>query len=404
MKLSAVVVISVNLVAATQLSANAADTASFLAETLSVAPVNTAARSVPLKAARKHYQAPAKKASQGHRGYVAMEPVIDGVKVRAFKPGRYLPSEADLAARREQASYQSMPARLDPAGIMAGSVSLAGESGLASPAYPSQGYPMSRPATGDYMPKVVAAVQKAKQVYKTFAASPRSIPGMHALMPGQIAHHAKGIVPEPFNFDKHNSGAVQIPQPPTRASAPMQIPNPATSNVAAAPYVVPSPSLTSYEAAKLQRIVESNLPENVYQPGFNGEMRAAQGNPGAGGGPPPFPLSVNPMQGRMGGRALSPSGMPVGQQARFGSWHGGSNLASAAFHTYVPVHMAGPASIKVNHFHGSHKTGKQAARPSASVANHSIAWAPQSKHAAAKKEIKHETPAASYPPYHRYSL
>lgn len=396
MKLSAVVVISVNLVAASQLPANADDTAAFLADALSAKP---SARSAA-KAPRTHTKRSSSSTrSSSSRSYVAMAPIVDGVKVRSFKPGRYLPSEAELVSKREaesQSMYQSLPAHLDPSGTMAGSVSYSGE--RQSPAYPSAyqtpGYQMSR---SDYMPKISAAVQKAKQVAKQFASSPRAVAGLNAVLPGQLAQAARNIVPEPPN---NNPLAVQIPQPGN--AAPVQIPQPARSNVAAAPYMVPPPSMTNYEQSRLQRIVDSNMPGNVYQQGFNGDMRASQGNPGlAGAGPSPFPLSVNPMQGRMGGHAMSPGAMPIGQQARFGSWHGGSsNLASAGFHTYVPVHMNGPASIKVNHSQGSRKTGRQAAKISSHHAQHSIAAQP--KHAAAIKPQVIEPKAASYPPYLRY--
>lgn len=405
MKLSAVVLISVNLVAASQLPANADDTAAFLADALSSKPSARAVSAAP-RAAQVKRSSPARTGSSRsgpNRSYVAMAPIVDGVKVRTFKPGRYLPSEAELSAKREAESasmYQSLPAHFDPSGTMAGSVSYSGE--RVQPSYPSAyqmpSYPMPR---GDFMPKITAAVQKAKQVAKQFAASPRAVPGMNAVLPGQIAQAAKGIVPEPSSF---NAMPVQVPQPGTTASLPVQVaqPQPTHSNVAA-PYMVPPPSLTNYEQSRLQRIVDSNMPGNVYNQGFNGDMRANQGNPGlAGAGPSPFPLSVNPMQGRMGGNAMSPGAMPIGQQARFGSWHGGSsNLASAGFHTYVPVHMSGPASIKVNHSHGSRKTGRQANKI-ASHHTHSSYVAPQAKHAAATKAQVIEPKAASYPPYMRY--
>lgn len=399
MKLSAVVLISVNLVAASQLPANADDTASFLADALSSKP---AARSTAVKAPRSTPPKRSTARSTSHRSYVAMAPIVDGVKVRNFKPGRYLPSEAELAAKRDaESAYQSLPPQFDPSGTMTGSVSYMGE--RSAPTYPSAyqapSYPMSR---ADYMPKISAAVQKAKQVAKQFASSPRAVPGLAAVLPGQIGQAAKGIVPEPTNY---NSLPVQIPQPGNMASPQVQVPQPqpAHSNVAAAPYVVPAPSLTNYEQSRLQRIVDSNMPGNVYNQGFNGDMRAHQGNPGlAGAGPSPFPLSVNPMQGRMGGHVMSPGAMPIGQQARFGSWHGGSsNLASAGFHTYVPVHMMGPASIKVNHSHGSRKTGRQASKVASHHA-HSSSVAPQAKHAAAAKPQIVEPKAASYAPYLRY--
>lgn len=401
MKLSAVVLLSVNLVAASQVAANAADTASFLQDALS--PSSSAANAsgqnnaqAPAKAARQATAAAKKRAS---KSYVAMTPSLDGVKIRPFMPGRYLPSESELQARREAeiaakreaqlAAQQNFPIS---SGMLSGGVSANNMSEL-NTMIPAAKYALSNPANQDYIHRATqVALQKVKQAAKNFSASPRSIPGRNPVMPGQVAQlpGAPGIIPD---IPEPQTGLmpVAVPQPPRPAA--VQVPAPQQFNVAAP--VVQPPALTSYEARQLDKLVESNMPENVYSSGINGDMRTGQSNPGiAGQGSPPFPLSNLPM-GR--GRGIS----TVSSQARFGSWHGGnSNLPQASFQSFVPVHMAGPMSIKVNHYSNSHRTGRQAA----SIAHpHSSGQAHPQAHLAKKAEKK-DVPVAAYPPYRRYSL
>lgn len=386
MKLSAVVLLSVNFVAASQVAANAADTASFLQEALTAqAQSRTAATGSPSQ--RSARQRPASK-KRGQKAYVAMTPVVDGVKIRPFMPGRYLPSQAELEAKR-QSELEARQAAYIPAndsGILSGQVSANND--LSSSLAPVAAYAMSRPANQVYVQK---AIQKVKQAAKNFTAShSRSLPGLNPVMPGQVAQvPSLGPVPEP----RSTSFPVQVPQPPSLRTVVPKVPN----YVAASPVSVPPPALTKYESSQLERLVESNLPENVYA-GFNGDMRASgQGNPGlTGGGPPPFPLSSMPMN------SVRPAhGMPaIGSQARFGSWHGGhSNLPQAAFQSYVPIHTAGPMSVKVNHFKGSHKTGRQAAI----VSQHKHADHVSAATTKPLEKKKAQPKAASYAPYRRYT-
>ncbi len=387
MKLSAVVLLSVNLVAASQVAANAADTASFLQDALEASP--KAASAGALAKARPAQQT----RKRSNKAYVAMTPVVDGVKLRPFMPGRYLPSEADLQAKKAEAAAQQAGTYSNVSGILAGQVSK-DTSEMGSVIVPAAAYAMSRPANREYIQKVTqVAIQKVKQAAKRYSAS-RSIPGMNPVLPGQIAQlpGAPCAVPS-------------IPEPRFAASMPVRVPSPAARSATRVPQVpqynvashvvVPSPTLTKYESSQLDRLVDENMPENVYS-NSNGDMRTGQGNPGiAGGGSPPFPLS-SLATGH--GRGIHST---MGAQARFGSWHGGnSNLPQSSFQSYVPVHMAGPMAFKVNHYHPPHKTGRQAA--SVPSAHHASVAPAQHQAVAAKPKV--ETHVAAYAPYRKYSL
>lgn len=390
MKLSSVVLLSVNLVAASQVAANAADTASFLQDALTPSAAAAKSASAPRPAAKKR----AAKSS-----YVAMTPVMDGVKIRPFMPGRYLPSEAELDARREaerarrEAEAQRAMSFAPAADVLTGRVAATNDiPNMSAMMAPAASYAMSRPANQDYMHKVQGIVQKVKEAAKGYSlAHTRSVPGMNPMMPGQIAqapgaHSAMPRIPEP----QRAAMPLQVPQPPVARSMPVQVPQAPQHVVASAP-VVPLPSLSKWDNAQLDKLIDNNMPENVYG-NVNGDMRAGQGNPGvAGGGPTPYPLnSIN----RRGVQ-------PIGTQARFGSWHGGNeNLPQSSFQTYVPVHMAGPMAVKINHYSGgSHKTGKQAHRI---AAKHSVSAATHVASTAVKVEKVKSIPVASYPAYRRY--
>lgn len=401
MKLSSVVLLSVNLVAASQVAANAADTASFLQEALS--PAREAAKAQ----ARGNTAGPARpaqhKSKQTKQSYVAMTPVVDGVKMRPFVPGRYLPSEAELKAKKEAENQAKMAAYYAPVRVSAGGESsqmLSGQvsanNDFTSAIIPAATYALSRPANQEYIHK---AIQKVKQVAKTYQAS-RTVPGINPVIPGQVSgsHHVSAArVPEP----KVNSVPVafRVPQPPARPqSMPIEIPQAPEAHVSGTP-VVPAPQLSKFEYRQLEKLVDSNMPSNVYSQAFNGDMRSRQGNPGlTGTGPQPFPLSsTNPMMNR--GPRMGQT--MIGSQARFGSWHGGNpNLQQASFHSFVPVHTAGPMSVKINHYNTTKKTGRQA-MPVKSAHQHNS----QTAHSSApqKKALPKKAPfVATYPPYRKY--
>ncbi|MBX9721316.1 MAG: hypothetical protein K2X81_07980, partial [Candidatus Obscuribacterales bacterium] len=217
----------------------------------------------------------------------------------------------------------------------------------------------------------------------------RSVPGMNPVMPGQVASIPS--IPEP---QIAAALPVQVPSQPVKSGI-TRIPQVPKYNVAANAVVVPPPQLTKYESSQLDRLVSENMPENVYS-SINGDMKSGQSNPGlAGAGSAAFPLS-NLVGGR--GRGINTT---VGAQARFGSWHGGnSNLPQSSFQSYVPVHMAGPMAVKVNHYHPPHRTGRQAI---AMVSAHHQQSTPAQHHAAAAKP-KAAPHVASYTPYYKYSL
>jgi hypothetical protein len=87
------------------------------------------------------------------------------------------------------------------------------------------------------------------------------------------------------------------------------------------------------EANAMFRQVVANPPQARL--GINGELTGqALDNPGNGIGQPPFPLNF--LGGNAMGQLSQSQYRPQNvQQARFGSWHGGSGLASAGFHSYV---------------------------------------------------------------------
>jgi len=385
MKLSSVVLLSVNLVAASQVAANAADTASFLQDALT--PSAASAKSAPRPAAR-----PVAKKRASKTSYVAMTPVMDGVKCRPFMPGRYLPSESELEARKEAERARREAMSFAPADVLTGRVAATNDlSNMSAMAAPAASYAMSRPANQDYMHKVQGIVQKVKEAAKGYSlAHTRSVPGMNPVMPGQFAQNsgasaAMPRIPEP----QRATMPLNVPQPPVARSMPVQVPQ-APQHVAASAPVVPLPSLSKWDNAQLDKLIDNNMPENVYA-NVNGDMRASQGNPGvSGAGPTPYPLnSIN----RRGVQT-------IGAQARFGSWHGGhENLPQSSFQSYMPVHMAGPMAVKINHYSGgSKKTGRQAARI---AAKHHVASAPTAASVLKVDKVK-SIPAASYPPYRRY--
>lgn len=389
MKLSSVVLLSVNLVVGTQVAANAADTASFLQDALSPSASAANAKSSPARAGR-----PAQHKKRSSKAYVAMTPVVDGVRMRPFVPGRYLPSEADIQARQEaeqQAAQQAQQQAafsypgMDPSGMLSGKVSSNQEMAPSPYLQQAASYAMSRPANQAYMHKISQAVKQAARKYT--AAHPRSIPGVNPVMPGQIAHFP-GAIPEPQQA--RATMPMRIPQPPVmRQSMPIVPQAPQCVAPQQAPVV---PSITSMDTNQLDQLLDGGLSGNA-NTAFNGDMRFGQGNPGfAGAGPSTYPLSS--MQHGRGGMQAP--------QARFGSWHGGSNLAQASFHSYVPVHMAGPMSVKINHLGNSKKTGHQAysarsVRTHASQQHHSVL-----KHVVAKVEKKAPF-VAVYPLYRRYN-
>lgn len=397
MKLSAVFLLSVNVVAASQVAAIAADcsgdTASFLQESLGSAPQSAPAPALAApRPAKISHSTMASRPTNSQRRLVPMTPIADkSVKLRPFMPGRYLPSEGDLQPRATTTTAYASEA-----------APLTGKVSAASSAYSK----VPTTYSGDYVDQLaLAAAHKVKAVAKRFTASPGSQP----VMPGQYGRSSqRTAVPALANLIGADQPQVAmnqlpslsqavVPAPSTAQVSPVVVPQP-QSQVAAFP-TVPPPNLSAREEAQFARLVEANLPERLYAHGSNGDMRASSRvNPGlAGAGPPPFPLSL---AGASAGRGARP--MP-GMEAKFGNWHGNNNLPQAAFHTYLSqAKMAGPLSVSRSmQSKGSKKTGRQAyfCQPS-SQATH-VAKAPTQTRVAKKSVVKSAV-VACYPQYHRY--
>lgn len=402
MKLSAVFLLSVNVVAATQVAAVAADcsdTASFLQESLSGAKATPAPALRPSTAVSKISHSAAQPVAPS-RKLVPMVPVADkSVKLRPFMPGRYLPSEGDLYPRA--AVPESLGAQPAP---------LSGQVSASANAYSK----VPTTYASDYVDQLaLAAARKVKNVARKFAAAPKTTPGSAPVLPGQFGGAAnQPAVPALANLIGADQSAQSLPQLPalspsvtvpappsaTRVS-PVVVPPP--PQVAAFP-TVPPPNLSSYEEAKMARLVEANLPERLYANGSNGDMRASSRvNPGlAGAGPPPFPLSL--MAGQMpaaGGRMRPAPGM----EAKFGNWHDRNNLPSAAFHTYLSqAKMAGPLAVsRTMQSKGSRRTGRQSASAHSAAPAHHVASVASSIKVPKKTAVKNAV-VACYPHYHRY--
>lgn len=404
MKLSAVFLLSVNVVAASQVAAVAADcsdTASFLQESLGSAPQAApapAALAAPRPARMSQIShSIAAKPLPSQRRLVPMTPIADkGTKLRAFVPGRYLPSEGDLQPR----AYASEPQIPAP---------LTGQVSAAQMAYSK----VPTTYSGDYVDQLaLAAAHKVKAVAKRFAAAPKTMPGSQPVLPGQYGGGAaqRTAVPALANLigaDQSLAAMNQLPSlnqavvpaPSTAQASPVVVPQPQQS---AFP-IVPPPNLSKYEEAKFSRMVEASLPERLYANGSNGDMRvSSRVNPGlAGAGPPPFPLSfAGGHQPAAGGRGMR-SGPAM--EAKFGNWHENNNLPQAAFHTYLSrAKMAGPLAVTRMQGKGSKRTGRQVyfCQPTAPAAH--VAKAPTQSHKVAKKSVVKSAVVACYQQYHRY--
>lgn len=406
MKLSAVFLLSVNVVAASQVAAVAADcsdTASFLQDSLGSAPQAApapAALAAPRPARISQIaHSVASKPLSAQRRLVPMTPIADkGTKLRPFMPGRYLPSEGDLQPR----AYVSEPQIPAP---LTGQVSAAQVN--ASSVYSK----VPTTYSGDYVDQLaLAAAHKVKAVAKRFAAAPKTMPGSQPVLPGQYGGAAqRTAVPALANLigaDQSLTAMNQlpalnqavVPAPSTAQASPVVVPQPQQS---AFP-IVPPPNLSKYEEAKFSRMVEASLPERLYANGSNGDMRvSSRVNPGlAGAGPPPFPLSfAGGHQPAAGGRGMRPG---PAMEAKFGNWHENNNLPQAAFHTYLSrAKMSGPLAVARMQGKGSKRTGRQAyfCQPSAPVTH--VAKAPM-QNKIAKKSVVKSAVVACYRQYHRY--
>ena len=406
MKLSAVFLLSVNVVAASQLAAQAADgsdTVSFLQDSLEQAKVAAPALPAPAKPSRLSHSAMAPLARSTQK-LMPMTPRSDSSsRLRPFVAGRYLPSQSDLQPR--SASEPQMP--------------------LAAPTLSGQVSTMYAkvPTTyaSDYVDQLaLAAARKVKNVAKKYMAASKAAPGAAAVLPGQYGAAAAEAPAVPALSDligaEQSAGLAQLPNlsqpvvptPLQGAQAQLVVPQPLQSLPARSPaaqYIVPPPNLSHYEETRMVRQVEANLPERLYAQA-NGDMRAtSRVNPGlTGAGPPPFPLSSLLGAGGAPGARSGRTRPAPGIEAKFGNWHGGNSLPSAAFHTYLSkARMAGPLSVSRSSVSkGSRRTGRQvaachpgSATPAAPA--HASSAAKTAKSATVKSSF-----VACYPQYRRF--
>lgn len=420
MKLSSVVLLTVNLVAISQTAAVAQkETASFLQESLSELASSSAARggnaaqrspvSATVKsihyasaaglgrvagAARKSIPAAGRKSGSG-RASLASDA---GLKLRPFVPGRYLPSEKEL----EEAAYRSMAPKYDPAGFITGEISTC--------AAPCPAHLPRYEEAASPRPQARTQVQQLAEVaiQKVCAAMPRRAAGAlpargaaGAVSPPGMASFQE--IMQPLSLCSAAPGGM-VPEP--KAPSGVAVPEPPLAGLASLPIMVPAPMLSRFDDRQLEKMMEANMPSRLYaNKGVNGEMRGSvSGNPGLTGvGPPPFPLSFMPGAGHnpasMGAAAGRSSAAPMGSEARFGSWHDRMSLQQSSFQSYLPARMAGPMPpTRLARASGSRRTGKQAASAGLQVKTPAL---PQATHRASSARPKPKV--ASYPAYLRYS-
>lgn len=325
MKLSAFIAISVPVVAASQLPAAAADpnTGAWLQESISeLAPAKAKMSSTSYAAAHAQRHA----VPVAHAVHASVSPPV---KMRPFKPGRYLPSEKEL----RMAAMQSQQAQYD---YSADGAQLSGQVNAQYTAPRQRSAYDQYAMQGGYSAAMPAAVmpiaQRVKaQVKKAIGQrAPRVVPNQMPMLPEQLTQ-APMIQP-------------QIPEPPVQrqmratfpASMPVgQFPQPSAQQMPQpmAPQFQPE-SISPQEVASMFRQVEQIKP--TARMTFNGDVVGqALDNPGNGGGQPPFPLNFlggNAMQQLTHAQHRMPTNAPP---ARFGSWHGGNGLPESGFHSYI---------------------------------------------------------------------
>jgi len=362
MKLSAILV-SVNLVAALPVAAQAAeDAVSDKAEWLkqNLAAMDTAKK------------APIRKISLSDPG---MSPRAKVSHLRPFVANRRLPSqrELDLQLVAQQGRMDNsqgtspligqQPLMAQAQSPLAGQVSAYSARETAADPYAGMVSPYTTAtslSTASGRPNRYSAAALAAQRQAT-RTTPRAIPGQIPTLPGQVAA-LPGMTP----------AIPVIPEPQTMASLP-SFPQPAPIQTATGSFasqddrpvehlvrqggalLVQAPVLTPDEQSMLDELVELNRPGRASQfqdlpgaeappaPSFNAQPRAEL-HAHTDIGPPPFPLNLLPESAlhdllRRGQRRIN------APPAYFGSWHrsmSASALPACGFQSHV--HMHGPTS------------------------------------------------------------
>lgn len=321
MKLSAFLAVSVPIVAASQvpaLAAGPASTGGWLQASIASLATTKAAKPAAKRVAHANPAAT--------------------VRLRAFKPGRYLPSEKDLrraAMVSQQAQYDYSADQPSYGNGLSGQVSTAyAAAPRATTVYDqyamNSGYANSVPAPQTYAPAPRIRTQK-KAIGQR---APRVMPNQMPMLPEQLTQapvvHPMMIPDPPVQRQVRAPFPVSMPVAPFPQPAvqqQQQFPQQGAANFGQSDF---SPE----ELAEMHRRVESNPPTGRMS--FNGDMTGqATDNPANGTGQPPFPLNFfggNAMQVLSQGQHMH---RPSVSPARFGSWHGGAGLAEAGFHSYV---------------------------------------------------------------------
>jgi hypothetical protein len=281
---------------------------------------------------------------------------VDGVKLRAFVPGRKLPSSKELqlvSQRAQMAPEQSLNGSVSESYTNASPYTYAGESG-------------SKSAYTAAAPRVVLnQVQAVARQIRT-ASNKKKI--QQNITPTSIA-------PETASTSLQNSvadfGQFSKDVPASWMANEKNL------------SLIQAPDVSPREMAQIDRQIErSHPPESA-----------------GTAGPPPFPLSLLPQQSLKQFVGAKPQNRVAAPPAFFGSWHN----AMSNQPTKLASNLA-PAGFKTN-MHGSH-FGSYAAphagqRPSTSSfkPSNQKQFAPQDHHAASAPKVAAYAPYSTTPTY-----
>jgi hypothetical protein len=394
MKLSAILV-SVNIVAAAPLAANAteavSDKADWLKKNLAAISRQSGARAEQRK--------------------LSIDAPLPKKKLRAFVPGRKLPSARDLSMQYARYDTAPQPSLVAQQPVLA------------------ETYPLSAQIYAYGPPPVPAAPQPAamssvapRPVQRPRAqVTPRAVPYRVPTLPGQIAASRTPsipVIPEPPAL-RRSPAQDYIEQNYRQASAMPQTPPPQPMKPPVVARAVPA--LAPDAQQMLDQLVELNAPgrsksfidiqngQQVAMPAPESNMSAYEGmSPMAPAqqmqapvaasrpdiGPPPFPLNMLPpdaLQDLVGRRSRARTHIAT-QPVYFGSWHKASGLAAGQRLPYAGFH----SQIHNRKVSGSHFAPYIA--PGHTAPRH---------HARASAPIRHSAPPqptiAVYAPYENIS-
>lgn len=252
---------------------------------------------------------------------------VDGVKLRAFMPGRKLPSSRDLQLVSQQAQLapESQPSSLN------GKVSESFASSMPATSYPYQGEAAPRSPYLSTAPRVVL-----NQV-QTVARQVRAISAKKRVNQTNLSNAKATSIAQPSD------------QAPLSATADFgqyskDIPASWMANEKNLS-VIETPNASPKEMAQIDRLIDQSRPAE------------ATGS----AGPPPFPLNLLPQQSLKQFVGARPQNSVAAPKVSFGSWHQGNqtriatNLAPAGFHSNLHGHFGSYAAPHASHKAGSFK-------------------------------------------------